>query len=92
VSFYDYQACRRIYAADEPFYALIMAAMRQADTANLMLLREAWPETWAELEARYDAPGGALPGDREYEEIQAARQAAVATFADGAVPDSDERT
>jgi hypothetical protein len=83
VSFYDYQASRRINAADEPFYALIMAAMRQADTANLMLLQEAWPETWAELSARYDAPGGALPGDQEYEEIQAARQAATGRRADG---------
>jgi hypothetical protein len=75
VSFYDYQASRRVDAADEPFHALIMAAMRQADTGNLALLQEAWPQTWAELSARYDAPGGALPGDREYEEIQAARRA-----------------
>jgi hypothetical protein len=91
VSFYDYQASRRINAADEPFYALIMAAMRQADTSNLTLLRDAWPDTWAELEARYDAPGGALPGDREYEDIQAARQAAAGSTGHGA-PDSDERT
>ena len=61
MSFHDYQESRRISSGDTPFYALIMAAMRQADTANLALLREAFPGTWAELEARHDAPGGALP-------------------------------
>ena len=75
MSFHDYQESRRISSGDTPFYALIMAAMRQADTANLALLREAWPETWAELDARYHAPGGALPGDPEYGEIQARRAA-----------------
>jgi len=74
MSFHDYQESRRISSGDTPFYALIMAAMRQADTANLALLREAFPGTWAELEARHDAPGGALPGDREYGEIQARRR------------------
>jgi hypothetical protein len=47
-----------------PFYALVMAAMRNADTANSAKLRRAFPEVYDELLARYDAPGGYLDGDR----------------------------
>ena len=46
-----------------PFYSLIMAAMREADSDNLAKLQAAWPEVWADLLARYDAPGGRLPDD-----------------------------
>lgn len=45
------------------FYALIMAAMRQADTDNAERLRRCWPDVWQELHARYNAPGGILPDD-----------------------------
>ncbi len=63
MSLYDYEVSRELEAHDLPFYALIMAAMRRADTDNLDLLRAAFPEVWAELSARYHAPGGMLPGD-----------------------------
>jgi hypothetical protein len=43
---------------DPPFYALIMAAMRKADTTNSDLLKRAFPEVWDELEERYWTPGG----------------------------------
>ena len=49
---------------DPPFYALIMAAMRKADSTNLPKLREAFPDVWLELNARYHAPGGLLPPER----------------------------
>lgn len=52
-----------------PFYALIMAAMRQADTANAERLRHMFPVVWDELQARYHAPGGLLPGDDGYDEL-----------------------
>lgn len=78
MSQFDYQASLRISADDLPFYGLVMAAMRQADTANLALLKAAFPGTWAELDARSSAPGGALPGDPGYERMQAARRAIVA--------------
>ena len=65
MSLYDYKASQQIAAEDYPFYALIMAAMRQADTGNVELLREAFPEIWEELFARYHAPGGVLPGEDE---------------------------
>jgi hypothetical protein len=74
MSLYDYRASISFQLADAPFASLIMAAMRRADTANLAMLQDAWPEVWAELDARYNAAGGAIPGDREYDAIQEARQ------------------
>lgn len=46
-----------------PFYALLMAAMREADSNNIAKLKEAFPNTWVELKARYNAPGGRLEGE-----------------------------
>lgn len=63
MSRYEYEESRRIVAGDPSFRALVMAAMRRADTANLERLRAAFPEIHAELSARYDAPGGVLPGE-----------------------------
>lgn len=48
---------------DYPFYGLLMALMRQADSENLAKLRVAFPVTWEELSQRYHAPGGILPED-----------------------------
>lgn len=61
MSLYDYRASQQISATDPPFYALIMAAIRKADTFNMARLRSAFPEVYAEFEARYNAPGGMLP-------------------------------
>jgi len=61
MSLYDYQASRQV--SGMPFYALIMAAMRRADTENLAKLQAVWPDVWAELDARYNAPGGLLAGE-----------------------------
>lgn len=63
MSRYDYRESARIAAADLPFYALVMAAYRQADTKNAAKIRTAWPDVVEELEARYHAPGGYLPGE-----------------------------
>ena len=63
MSLYDYQASKQIAQEGLSFYALIMAAMRRADTDNAHRLRVAFPDTWAELEARYNAPGGLLEGE-----------------------------
>ncbi len=60
---YDYEAGRRIEAEDYPFYALIQAAMRQADPDNLYKLRVGFPDEYQELQERYNAPGGQLPTD-----------------------------
>ena len=63
MSLYDYRAAMKIAQEDDPFYALIMAAMLKADTTNIEKLRLLFPETWRELDARYHAPGGALSED-----------------------------
>lgn len=84
MSLFDYLASREIGGSDQPFYALIMAAMRQADSHNLELLKRAFPFTWRELDARYNAPGGVLPSDPEGE-----RQAlAMSAIRSGVAPET----
>jgi hypothetical protein len=63
VSLYDYVASKHLAAQDAPFAALIMAAMRQADTRNQEVLRLGFPDIWEELDARYNAPAGRLESD-----------------------------
>jgi hypothetical protein len=69
VSLFEYRASRDLSAADPPFYALIMAAMRRADGQNEAKLRAMWPEVWEELDARYNAPAGLLPGEQDYRRV-----------------------
>lgn len=70
MSRYDYELSGRLAAGvavpaqPPPFYALLMAAMRRADSVNAMMLRNAFPDVWTELQARYDAPGGKLASDQ----------------------------
>lgn len=64
MSLYDYRVSQQLEAADAPFYALVMAAMRRADTENLELLKNAFPRVWRELEQRYHAPGGRRAGEQ----------------------------
>lgn len=63
MSLYDYQRGIEMYKNDEPFYAFIMAAMLKADSDNLFKLQRLFPETWRELNKRYNAPGGRLEGE-----------------------------
>lgn len=63
MSLHEYDESKHVGAKDYPFYALIMAAMRQADISNLYKLRRLFPSTWIELQDRYNAPGGILPGE-----------------------------
>lgn len=63
MSHYDYSRSQYLEATSEPFYALIMTAMRQADTDNLGKLVAMWPDVWDELKARYNSPGGYLSGE-----------------------------
>lgn len=65
VSLYDYKMSQVIEGDGHPFYALVMAAMRQADTFNLEKLGALFPETLAELRERYNAPGGVIASDPE---------------------------
>ena len=61
MTLFEYKEGQEIAAKDPPFYALIQAAMRKADTENVEMLKGCWPETFEELLARYNAPGGILP-------------------------------
>jgi hypothetical protein len=48
---------------DPPFYALLFSMLRKSDTDNTAKIKAAWPQEYAEFEARYHAPGGILPED-----------------------------
>ncbi len=65
MSLYDYRASQRPELSTAPFYALIMAAMRNADTPNTEKLQDAWPDVYRELYRRYHSPGGLLDGEVE---------------------------
>jgi hypothetical protein len=65
VTLHDYQASQQLGERDWPFYGLIMAAMRRADTVNAERLRRAFPTTYKEMRERYDAPRGLLRGERD---------------------------
>lgn len=60
---HEYKCSLAISAGEPPFYAMVMALMRKADTDNAAKLRLMWPDVWEELSARHEAPGGILPTD-----------------------------
>jgi len=64
MSHQDYERSREL-ADTERFFSLIMAAMRRADSVNEMILRAAFPAVWQQLQERYNAPGGLLPGEKK---------------------------
>ncbi len=49
MSLHEYQQSQDIELENYPFYALIMAAIRQADTDNLNRLRYTFPEIYQEF-------------------------------------------
>lgn len=61
MSLYDYMQAQQLRS--EPFDALIMAAVLKADSWNLARLKATFPELVAEVERRFNAPGGRLPED-----------------------------
>lgn len=63
MSRHEYEESKRIERGGFAFYSLIMAAMRQADSGNILKLRTAFPDVWDELRERYDVPGGFLQGE-----------------------------
>lgn len=60
MSLHSYMVSYELARQDPPFSALIMAAMRKADSQNSILLHHAFPEIWNELQARYEAPDGRI--------------------------------
>ncbi len=63
MSLHSYNVSRDLMKGDPPFSALIMAAMRRADTDNLHKLKLAFPEIWSELDERYWTPGGLIASE-----------------------------
>lgn len=55
-----YQVSIDLTNSDPPMSALLMAAMRKADSQNAAILHGAYPQLWAEMQRRYNAPGGRL--------------------------------
>jgi hypothetical protein len=68
MSLSDYEESKRLSSGDPSFRALIMAAMRKADTDNLDKLETCWPDTLAELKERYNTPGGLIASEQEARE------------------------
>lgn len=64
MSHFDYARSTELARDENPFAALIMAAMRRADSTNAATLKAAFPEIWDELQTRYNAPGGRVAGER----------------------------
>ncbi len=65
MTYADYKLSQKIASEidDDNYYAIIMAAMRMADSTNLDMLKRCWPAQFHELQARYNAPGGLLNGE-----------------------------
>ena len=65
MSLYDYKVGQRVVTeyGDDEFYGLVQALMRLADTDNLQRLKIDWPDVWDDLQRRYNAPDGILPGE-----------------------------
>ena len=61
LSHYDYKLSQNISAQGYPFYGLLAALFRDADTDNLERLDSAFPGFLEMLRKRYNAPGGVLP-------------------------------
>lgn len=63
MSLHGYHYSLKLAEKDPPFEALIMAAMRKADSDNILRLRAAFPRIWREIQERYNAPGGIIESD-----------------------------
>ena len=60
MSLHEYQIGRQLEGQDVPFYGLIQAAMRRADSENKQRLQAAFPDIWAELDLRDSQIRGCL--------------------------------
>ena len=65
MSKFNYDESRELEAKGYSFDSLIMTAMRQADSINSDKLKTMWPYIRAELQERYDSPGGLLESERD---------------------------
>lgn len=64
MSLYDYERSIEVVAKGYPFYALVMAAMKVADSDNIEKLMLIFPRTYYELQERSHFPGGLVSEER----------------------------
>lgn len=64
MSLYDYRKSLEISKDDPSFAALIMAAMRKADSDNYCALVTQFPQIGYEMRNRHNASGGLLEKER----------------------------
>lgn len=65
MSLHEYEVSKVVSTCDYPFYSLLFALIRQADTNNLEKIKQAWPDKYKEFVDRYHAPGGKLGNEVE---------------------------
>lgn len=63
MSLHEYLYSKTLDRYDPPFYALLFAMLRKADSYNVQHIKRLWPEKFAEFQQRYNAQGGVLPED-----------------------------
>ncbi len=63
MSIHDYRISLEISKSDPTFASLIMAAMRKADSINMILLQKSFPEIFSEFNKRYWSPNGRLDSE-----------------------------
>ena len=73
MSLHDFRVSGELATSGVPFTALLLAAMQRANTTNLERLKQAFPEVHAELEKRFNSPGGLLPSERDWAEFEVPR-------------------
>jgi len=66
MSLHDYKESQELEAKGYGFYALIMAAMRQADDMNTQRLRQVYPALFVELQQRYNAQQGLINNEEPH--------------------------
>jgi hypothetical protein len=63
MSLHEYLYSKTLDKYDPPFYGLLFAMLRKADSENVRLISRDWPEKYEEFGARYHAGYGIIPED-----------------------------
>jgi hypothetical protein len=64
MSLHEYLYSRTLDKYDPPFYALLFAMMRKADSDNVRIIKAMWSDKFEEFKLRYNSPYGVIPEDK----------------------------
>lgn len=64
---FEYYESQDIADKHYSWLSLLFALIRKADSTNIELIKQCWPDEYNELYQRYNAPGGTIFGDKDYE-------------------------